>query len=370
MKMSRYSTICAVLLSGFPGFLVAAPGKDFTKSIVKEFDIASDGIVGVDNKYGSVDVRPWEEARVKIEVTITVDARSQEKANDVFDRISVKFDNSMSAVRAETDIESVSVWKNFFNWGSSDQFKIDYVVYTPATVELELTNRYGDIYVGDMQGRCTVDLKYGDMRLGTLSGNTNISLSYGDGVVKSVQDVSIDMSYSNLKLSTAGNIIMTGRYSDVEFGTVGDLESNTGYVDVKAEQVKRLTNTGKYDDFIIQDLLSLDVDTKYSSFSIGNLHDFADLESSYGSVEFKHVAAGFSAIDVATSYTDVTIDVDNAAQFVFDVTGKYCDVRHYEVEVTKDIESGMSHTLKGYHGSQNATARVTASLTYGGFTLR
>ena len=372
MKMSKYSIGYAMIfLLVLPCCVTAGPGKEFTKSIVKEFDIARDGTVGVINKYGSIDIRTWDAAKVKIEVTLKADARSEDAANEIFNRITVTFDNSPSVVRATTEIESVTGWKSWFDWGSGgDQFEINYVVHLPSTVVLELDNKYGDIYVTDMNNRASVNLKYGDMKLGNIMGNVNVSMGYADGSISSTKDLNLDLAYSELYLGKAGNLTFDGKYSDLEVGNAGDINATTGYVDVKIQKMGRLTNTGKYDDFMIDDLISIDVNSKYSSFSINHLHDYAEFDMSYGSASIDDVFPGFRSIDINTSYTDVTIDVDDNASFTLDASTKYCGVDHYGMEIYHEIEKSSETSVKGYRGSRDAAARITAVMSYGELTIR
>jgi hypothetical protein len=353
-----------------PLLACAAPGKEFTKSINKEFDITRDGITSILNKYGDVDVRTWDASRVKFEVTIKVEAKSQETANEVFNRISVSFDNHPSVVRAVTEIESTSNWKKWFGWGSGDDFEIDYVVYVPSSVALELDNKYGDIYVADKSGRTQINLKYGDMRLGKITGNGVISMGYSDGVIQSIGNLQLNMGYSDLNIGTAANITLDAHYSDIALESAGNITSTTAYVDLKGGRVGRVTNSGKYDDLVFEKVTSIEMSSKYSSCRIGELHEYGTFEMSYGSAVLQDVKAGFKSIDISTSYTDVSINIDASAQFLVDVTSKYCGVRHHGLQLSYDVERGSEHTLKGYRGSASATAKITASMTYGDLSIR
>lgn len=86
--------------------------QEFTKTVKKEFPINATGTVDLSNKYGKVDVHTWERDRVKIDVTIVVDARSESTAQEVFNRIQIDFSNDDSFVKAETSIETNKSW-----WG-------------------------------------------------------------------------------------------------------------------------------------------------------------------------------------------------------------------------------------------------------------
>jgi hypothetical protein len=244
------------------------------------------------------------------------------------------------------------------------------VVYTPKSVTLELNNKYGDIYTADMTGRVEVTLKYGDLRLGDIAGRTTITLAYADGVVKSVGDVELDLAYSDLSIDEAGDITLAGKYSDVQLGRAGNLDSRTGYVDIKADRLERVQNDGKYDDFIVGTLRSLDVSSKYSSFKVNGVDDFASMELSYGSVTLYGVHPGFTSIDISGSYADVSIDADDDAEFLLDVSAKFCDVKYYGVEILRETDESFLRTIDGYRGSSSAASHIKISMNYGGLKIR
>ena len=129
MKTLKFRVL-SVVLSLVAGAVFAAPAQDFEKKIVDQFAIASDGEVEIINRYGKVELETWDENEVKIEVTIIVEAKSQGKADEVFERIKVNFSNTSSLVRASTDIASGSKWDKWFG-SSSNKFEINYHVWVP-----------------------------------------------------------------------------------------------------------------------------------------------------------------------------------------------------------------------------------------------
>ena len=130
---------------------------EYTKEINEEFNISKDGDVKITNKYGNIELNSWNQAKVKIDVTIKVDASSESKANDVFDKINIKFDNGSSYVNAETELNFDKKW---WDWGKNKdgKFSIDYVVYAPSTATVDVTNKYGDLNMSDFGNDATITL--------------------------------------------------------------------------------------------------------------------------------------------------------------------------------------------------------------------
>lgn len=91
--------------------------KDFEKVIRKEFTISESGEVVIENRYGKVNVNTTGGNEVVIEVTIIVDKRNEDDAQEFFDKVEIDFNNSRSAVSAVTEIgkEKKSSWTSWLN---------------------------------------------------------------------------------------------------------------------------------------------------------------------------------------------------------------------------------------------------------------
>ncbi|MEM9992285.1 MAG: hypothetical protein AAF738_11020, partial [Bacteroidota bacterium] len=89
------------------------PKEEFIKTIERNFDASADGIVQLHNKYGSIDISTWERNKVTLKVIIKANARTKDKAQELFDRIHIDISNGNDFVKAETHIESSSWWGNW-----------------------------------------------------------------------------------------------------------------------------------------------------------------------------------------------------------------------------------------------------------------
>lgn len=345
-----------------------SPAKEFVKTITEEFDIRADGTVQITNRYGDIDVQTWDQSRVQIEVTITVDSRNQQEANESFERIQVNFDNSPSHVSAATEISTITGWKKWFD-SSSDKFEIDYVIRVPATVELELDNKYGDIYVMRMENDADIVLKYGNLRLDGFNGDVDLELAYGKGSLTSANDLNLELSYSTLRCGELGDLTIDSKYSNFEVESVSDIRSNSGYDNYKVELLSSFDNVGKFDDIVLGKVSSVEIETKYSNLLIEELLAEADLRMKYGAAKIKHVTAGFSNIEIESNYTAVSIDVADDADFLLDVYARHCGVRASGVEYSFEKRSSSETELKGHRGSRNAAALISANMEYGSLTV-
>lgn len=349
--------------------MVDASARIHEKKISREFNVGANGTVQLVNKYGNVDLHTWDQSTVKIDVLITVDARKEDKAKETLDRIKVEFSESSGRVKAETEIGTIKNWKRWFG-DKNDKFQIDYDVYVPKTIHLELDNRYGDVYVPSLDNDIKVTLKYGNLQIEEINGDARITMGYAKGSLASAHDATLDLNYSNLRCGTLQDVTIDSKYGQFEVASLNHLRAESNYDDYKIERAESIVNSGKYDDLILGTIGNLDVSTRYSNVSVANLGQEADLKMKYGSAKLMHVNSGFTGIDIESEYTEVHLTTDPSASFVFEAQTKYCPVRQSNLEVFHDYQRQSEITLKGFRGSRNASARIVANMTYGSLSIK
>ena len=368
MKRQRFSIALLLFAWSLAVTAIAGPAGDFEKKIEQEYPITADGLVEITSKYGNVDVETWSDLKVKIVVTIKVDARNQEKADEVFDRININFSNTASLVRASTEINTTKNWSRWFG-NNSDKFEISYHVFLPASVNVDLGNKYGAIYMAAISGNADISLKYGKLRLDGVGGDLDLYMGYSKGSVTSAGDLDLELSYSNLKCGDLGDVRITSKYSKFEAGAVGTVHSTSSYDGYEIKKATSVSNVGKYDDMSFGEVDEISMTTKYSHLDVRRLNDRADLHFKYGGIKLYGVSAGFSRIEIEGDYTGVTLEVHPDAKFSMEATSKYCGIKHSGLEVYYDVQSNNESRVKGFRGSKEGGGKIVATLKYGNFKI-
>ena len=351
------------------GSAMASPDQEFEKKILKEFPITANGEVEISNKYGEISIETWSDNKVKIEVTIKVDARNQSKADDVFSRVNVAFSNTSSFVRAETEIESSKYWKQLWDGGST-KFEVNYQVFVPSSVEVDLDNKYGDILLGTIEGDAEITLKYGNLSADEIGGDLELDLGYGKGSVNGCKSMRLEMKYYALTCGDIGDLNATTKYSSLKADNADVIQSTTGYDNYKIGNATSLSNVGKYDDFEFQSIESVVMNTKYSNLDVGTLTDAADLEFKNGSIKLRNVKSGFSSIDIDSDYAGITIGVESGAQFTLEAQARNGSVKTSDMEIYHDVKKSSETEMKGYRGSRDASSWIKATMNYGSLKIQ
>lgn len=346
--------------------------REYTKTIKKEFDIASNGTTYLNNKYGRVDVKTWDKDRVKVSVNIVVNASSESRADEVFNRIAINFANANDYVKVKTDIESKR--SSWLSWGSSNNgksdYRINYEVYLPTTNNLDVTHKYGDVYAAKMEGKVNFDLKYSNFKAEGVGDDSRILFAYGNGAILSAKDLTTSVSYGKLNIDQSNDVSLESKYSQVWIEKAGDIRCETKYDTYRLGEINDFKNIGKYDNFTIDKADNVTLESKYSTLKSSQITKTVDLDMEYGSAQY-NLAESFSEVSMNGRYTDFKVNVAPGANFRMDAVATYAGISYPEnLEITREISKSSSQEVKGYKGSQNASAIIKATLNYGGLRVR
>lgn len=362
MKTLKYNLLTIALVALWS---TTAMAQSFTKEYKEEFQVGNSGEVEISNKYGDVEVETWNQKRVSILVEVVVNSKSESKADETFDRISIDFSEFSGRIKAETSIQSSGN-----SWSKGSKYKINYTVKMPINHDLILTNKYGDIYVADLNGNLDIHLKYGKGKIGQIGGDCEMYLGYVDpfkiqGIKGSLE---LEASYSDLKCGDVGDTNIESKYSDLRLGNVGKLFIDGKYDEYKILSANSLEYSGKYDDYSIGEIGSIDLKSSYSDFEINELKGNAKVDFRYGDLEIDDLGKTVRSVSIEGEYTDVNIDIKRA--YNLDFSGYYTSFSEpVSFHSNKKIKEKNRLEIEGFHLNSDAKLSVSAKMKYGELDL-
>lgn len=340
---------------------------EFSKTIKKEFAISPTGTTYLDNKYGNVEVKTWDQNRVRITATIKVNAGSQSAADAIFDRITINFSAGEEYAKAQTSIEPSK--NNWLQWSwlgiSRNDYSINYEVFLPETNNLDIRHRYGDLFVAAMKGRVQLDVKYVNFKVEAMGDNSSLLFGYGNGTVSRAGNLSAEVSYSKLNLEEANDIKINSKYTQVNIGKAKDLHAVSRYDTYVIQKIQDLTNTGAYDNFKVNIAESIEFNSKYSGLKAEKINRSLTCTLSYGNVDVK-MSENFSKVNCIGSYGNAKIGLPHDTGFALDAATNFAGVSYPEqLDVDYYVEKNTSTTVRG-KTSKGSEATIYLRFNYGG----
>jgi hypothetical protein len=340
-----------LILFLIPSFLFANKfsGKHTkTKTLMEEFNISADGLVHIHNKYGSIDIKSWDQNKVSIEVIITTNGNSESNVQDGLDRIDVQFESSNNEVSARTRIEKKNNWSWFGN-SNNVNMDIKYIVRMPVSNNLDVSMDYGDVMIDKLEGSANIDIDYGKLIAGELLNAHN--------------DINMDYSTAS-SIDVLTNGIINIDYSTIEVGESKNIDLNSDYSNTTFINVENLTFDCDYGNLIVDNAEKIIGDSDYLDLKIGKITDTFKITADYGNLKIRELDMNFNLIDLETEYMGVKIGVDKNCSFSLIADMQYGSLQVPDnFNMTKQIEK---NSKKHYEGTYNGTGgKININSQYG-----
>ena len=347
----KLSTFLFVLLLGFTTNALAL--DDFEKQIKEVFTAPQGTEFSIINKYGDVNIKNWDRDSVSINVTITLETSSEEKAKSLFKNINIKLDKMGNKIKA------ITAMSHQFKTGH--KFSIDYEIFMPEYVKLDVSNKFGNIYISTLRAKTNINLSYGNLQGESFlypedKPVSTINLSYAKATINECNRTKLTLKYSKMNIGTSKTLIVVSRYSKLH------LDNN-----------ETVLADSKYDAFNIINTNTFIVSLgQYSDFKIENVNKNLELNLRYGNCKIDNVSKDFKSIKVNNQYVASRIAIEEGASYSLDAETKYCGISYPEnAQVIEKIVNNSETSLKVLVGSSTSPkGKVKISSQYGNVSLK
>jgi len=310
-----------LLVLSAPVMTKAANGDEDVRKqrlINKQYNVTADDKLRIDNSFGNVVVATWDKNEITVDIEISARASSEEKAQQIMNRIEVKDGKDGNEIWFKTKVGDINNNNNnnHGNRGRDDNergFYIDYIIHMPASNRLAIENSFGKTEVPAFKGLVTLTSKFGSLNTGKLDNVDQIDVEFGKAFITSVNNGKVMFKFN--KESRIGKVDGTVKISsefsqNVQFNVADDiteLNVTESYSGVRLVVNKDLsaqfdvhTSFGKFhneSDFIIVEAKAdgddwgPKFDKDYSGKS-GDGRARIRIKSSFGSVRVSNVGAG------------------------------------------------------------------------------
>ncbi len=345
-----------IVLALFTGFTTRAAEDEYSKKIHKEYDTNEQTHLDLTNKYGDVEITNWSKNTLVIDVKITVDHRSEEKAKELLDHITVNFNQNDNTIEVETEIEenfNKSSW--FFDFDSNNKkFSIDYEIKMPKSLQLTLENKYGDVFLDEVTGQADLTVKYGNLKANKILRNNTKPLS------------KIYLAYSDGTIEEANWLKMTLKYSKMEVNKSTALIAVTKYSKLYTNETSSIVAESKYDHYYLGDVENLVSESKYTDYKLDQLNKKLDVNTKYGDIDISYIPKTFEEITIDNKYGHIDLKIDKAASYKIDGTAEYGDIDYPESKNVNRMEENTDLKIHGIIGkAKNPKSNIKLKTKYG-----
>jgi hypothetical protein len=341
------------LLLGFgillPSF--AAFSQKQEKEINKEFQVNKGDILSIENKFGDIEVLNWDKPMVSVDVKLSAVANSDDVAKSIIQKMSIEINKSGNTISATSSFD------NEEGMNDGNRFAVNYSIYVPKWINLNLSNKFGSINIDKIAGQVNIELKHGDLRINSLERGSekpynNIEMGYSNGFIENAGNLDLELSFSKLEADEAENLVLDTKYSGLNANTCNSF-----------------TCDSKYDNFRFNELKNIFGNLQYSNLKIGKFSGRAEFESTYSGVKIDEVLPSFESIKIENSRGGYKLGINPETSFDLDATSVRGDVAIEGYEITDKRTDGTTKFIKASGGTEGTGKTITISTEEGSVKL-
>ena len=303
LKFRKKLAVLAIMLAA--GLYVRAQTYSDSQKIVRSFAAGTETRLELSNKYGTVHIIPWKKDSVSISIDLFIKSSSASKLEKLKKNVDFEFTSTRYYIIANTIFGAQT--GNFFSdlrdlsgtiIPSKNEVTIDYTVHLPSSLNINITNKYGDIYIDDMKGSVSVNLSNGDLKANSLQGETNISLNFGNGIINELSDAKLNISYADIEIHSAGQLKIESKSSKIRIREVGILNT-----------------VSKRDKYAVNRIDNLFGESWFSDIWLYKLNEEINYNPKYGALKVDSIPDDFSFININTEFTDLNLVFNRTASY-------------------------------------------------------
>lgn len=337
-------TIVTCLVMGVNGY---GQKKNLEKSYEWSYQVNPDASFTFNNYDCDLIIHTWDKSEIAYTLAVDATLKSEEDASRLDAYIeklefshaagSVKFDN-----RFWTSKKAVLGKKTMTLKGEKtirfSEFKMKGELWIPENCRLDISSKYSEIEVGDLNGRLNLDLYNDNWYGGVVKGNTQIAAKYSTLEFRDMNDVKADLYNSTLEAGNIGNLNVVSKYSKIKAGDAAKVDIDSYNDKYSLAICGDIRFIDKYSDLIAERSGHLELDCYNSTLTITQVED-VDLKSKYGSFEIEQMGN----LNISSAYSDKYAIGTVKTLNILD--SKYCTYRIDRLESSLYLEEGYSDKL-------------------------
>ena len=335
-------TLC--LTMGMNGY---GQGKKLEKTYRWSYTVNEDVSFAFENYDCNLTIHTWDKPEITYNMSVDATLKSEEDTKKLDDFIEeLEFSHSAGSVQFDnrfwTSKKAIMGRKTMTLKGAGtvrfSEFKMKGEMWIPKNCILNLTSKYSEIEVEDLNGRLSLDLYNDKVYGGRVNSNMKIVAKYSSLEFTNMKDIKADLYNTTIEAGDIGSLSAVSKYSKVKAGDAGKVDINAYNDKYSLGSIGDIRFIDKYSDLTAEQTGHTELDCYNSTIKINRVEDIV-LKSKYGSYEIQEARN----LNIATAYNDkYTIDSLGTLNIT---DSKYCVYKTAYLEKSLYLKEGYSDKL-------------------------
>lgn len=334
----------------FVSLQLQAQDEEARKTMQKSFSAAGNTLK-ISNKFGKVHINTNKGNQIGVKIEMIVKANSKKKAEEILNTISIANTQSSGLISFET------IFEKSIEMRGKTNIEINYTIDMPETSPLEVSNKFGNIYLANFSGKLNLKNTYGNTKTERIMGTNekDLEIKFGNADISYLEQGTVYVAYGKYNLLAGKEVTLKSAYSNGEVGDINALQVKNAYGDIEIEKVSDLKG-----------------ESHYGKFRVKNLNTSLAMKGAYNSTfKVEGIEKSCQNIEVNMKYSSslFSFKADAGCQFVIDLQyGSFLGEKE-KFEIQKKIVENSSSYYEGKFGKSNQT-KVRVSSRYGDIRIR
>lgn len=273
------------------------------RNIVKVFDVKKSDALEVDNQFGFVKVNLWAKEEIKVEIIITSNAPSDNRAAEYLGAVNIDEKRVKNVISLTTRIDRSQFGSNGWNnrKGDKNSIQIDYTIYMPKENALTVRNEFGNTDISSFYAPLSVYSKHGKFMAALLENPNNmIDVQFGSARIGKMDGGKLDCQYSNVQVDLVKKVMLSNKHGELAIGDVVNLDALIDYSGAKIGTIRgtgkiKLNYSGNFKiDELTNSAQNVDIQAQYSSIVLPAEANQFNVSVTYGKFSYPSENVNFS----------------------------------------------------------------------------
>ncbi len=341
-------------------------GQSFNekRSYNKSFHVTREMSLEVNNKYGTIQITPWNKDSVSVRVEVEANSSSLDRLHKMFNGININITGSSFQVRAESEFnQNIDILFESFKGMTNklipyeSRLQINYFISVPEYLDMQITNKYGDVYMENNTGKFSLSLSNGNFKANSLNESNQIELTFCDATINKIRKGYINASFSDIEIGESQDIKINSISSRFDLKSAGKFDAES-----------------RRDKFYFGTVSEVRGNSYFTDYRIGELEKVIDVVTKYGSLNADNILKGLDFININSSYSDISLTFDPAASYNLDIRHINAFLilpeKNTEIEKKSINEDKKEYMTFGTVGKNPGNVKVSIDATRGNIYIK
>ena len=303
-----------------------------SKEVSVEVNANKNGEVYLDNTSRSIEIKTWDEPKVKVTTTIYYEGDANKLSDEEwFEKLNLSVKTLGSSVRIKSGTVSsggsYEVLGHSFSWSSGGSGSGVAIFNSDGeTIRTKgNTKRYVTICV-PKEVKLNVESKYADITISTNLNKLVADITNGNLETQDIKTFSLRSKYANVAtgdLQTGEIEFINGRFSTKD---VEDLDIDTKYSTIEIASAEKINLVSTNDEYELDEVGSLQGRKSYGNLRIAKLNKSLELDGTNADLKIKNISASLNNIKLDNKYADIRLPLRNLKSYTVNYVGPYSTI--------------------------------------------